>query len=116
MEWDEGSMRSQYGGVVRGARTAKTAHRFTVSACQPEPQANLAKLIPYGPTNRQAFKSIPADVAARLPSSPEHKARAFLQNGKGWADNRGKVSERWSQWLPPKGEGPAPKSAVRGGP
>ena len=58
-------------------------------------KANLAKLIPYGPSNRQAFKSIPADLAARLPSSPENRQKAFLQNGKWWADNRPAVSERW---------------------
>jgi putative spermidine/putrescine transport system substrate-binding protein len=103
IEWNEASLQSQYWGVLKGAKNAESAQRFIDFACQPELQANLAKLIPYGPTNRQAFKSIPADVAARLPSSPEHRARAFVQNGKWWADNRAKVSERWSQWLLQKG-------------
>ena len=103
IEWNEASLQSQYWGVLKGAKNAENAQRFIDFACQPELQANLAKLIPYGPTNRQAFKSIPADVAARLPSSPEHRARAFVQNGKWWADNRVKVSERWSQWLLQKG-------------
>src|SRR5437762_42994 len=103
IEWTEASLQSQYWGVLKGAKNTENAQRFIDFACQPELQANLARLIPYGPTNRQAFKSIPADVAARLPSSPEHKARAFLQNGKWWADNRAKVSERWSQWLLQKG-------------
>ena len=79
------------------------AQRFIDFACQPEIQANVAKHIPYGASNRLAYKSIPADVAARLPSSPEHRAQAFLMSGKWWADNRGKVSERWSQWLLQKG-------------
>jgi len=103
IEWNEASLQSQYWGVLKGAKNTESAQRFIDFACQPELQANLARLIPYGPTNRQAFKSIPADVAARLPSSPEHKAKAFLQNGKWWADNRAKVSERWSQWLLQKG-------------
>jgi len=103
IEWNEASLQSQYWGVLKGAKNAESAQRFIDFACQPELQANLAKLIPYGPTNRQAFKAIPADVAVRLPSSPEHRARAFLQNGKWWADNRAKVSERWSQWLLQKG-------------
>ena len=103
IEWNEASLQSQYWGVLKGAKHAEDAQRFVDFACQPELQANLAKLIPYGPTNRQAFKSIPADVAARLPSSPEYRAKAFLQNGKWWADNRAKVSERWSQWLLQKG-------------
>ena len=103
IEWNEASLQSQYWGVLQGAKNTETAQRFIDFACQPELQANLAKLIPYGPTNRKAFQSIPADAAARLPSSPEHKAKAFLQNGKWWADNRAKVSERWSQWLLQKG-------------
>jgi len=103
IEWNEASLQSQYWGVLKGAKNADNAQRFVDFACQPELQANLAKVIPYGPTNRQAFKSIPADIAARLPSSPEHRAKAFLQNGKWWADNRAKVSERWSQWLLQKG-------------
>ena len=103
IEWNEASLQTQFWGILKGAKNAENAQRFIDFACQPEIQANFAKLIPYGPTNRQAFKTIPADVAARLPSSPEYKAKAFLHSGKWWADNRTKVSERWSQWVLQKG-------------
>jgi putative spermidine/putrescine transport system substrate-binding protein len=103
IEWNEAMLQSQYWAVMKGSKNAENAQRFIDFACQPEIQAAHAKLIPYGPTNRQAFKSIPADVAARLPSSPENRQKAFIQNGKWWADNRPMVSERWSQWLLQKG-------------
>ena len=103
IEWNEAMLQTQFWSILKGAKNLENAQRFIEFACQPEIQASHAKHIPYGPTNRQAFKSIPADVAARLPSSPEHKAKAFLQNGKWWADNRAMVSERWSQWLLQKG-------------
>jgi putative spermidine/putrescine transport system substrate-binding protein len=103
IEWNEAMLQTQYWAILKGAKNLENAQRFIEFACQPEIQASHAKLIPYGPTNRQAFKSVPADVAARLPSSPEHKGKAFLQNGKWWADNRAMVSERWSQWLLQKG-------------
>ncbi len=103
IEWNEAMLQSQFWAILKGAKNAENAQRFIDFACQPEIQANHAKLIPYGPTNRQAFKSIPADVGARLPSSPEHKAKAFLHSGKWWADNRAMVSERWSQWLLKRG-------------
>ena len=103
IEWNEAMLQTQYWAVLKGAKNAENAQRFIDFACQPENQAALAKLIPYGPSNRQAFKSIPPDVAARLPSSPENRQKAFLQNGKWWADNRAMVSERWSQWLLQKG-------------
>jgi len=103
IEWNEAMLQTQYWAIFKGAKNLENAQRFIEFACQPEIQASHAKHIPYGPTNRQAFKSIAADVAARLPSSPEHKAKAFLQSGKWWADNRAVVSERWSQWLLQKG-------------
>ena len=103
IEWNEACLQTQFWSILKGAKNLENAQRFIEFACQPEIQASHAKNIPYGPTNRQAFKSISADVAARLPSSPEHKAKAFLQNGKWWADNRPMVSERWSQWLLQKG-------------
>ena len=102
IEWNEAMLQSQYWAVLKGKNT-ENAQRFIDFACQPEIQAAHAKLIPYGPTNRLAFKSIPGDLAARLPSSPENRQKAFIQNGKWWADNRPMVSERWSQWLLQKG-------------
>ncbi len=88
IEWNEAMLQTQFWSILKGAKNLENAQRFIEFACQPEIQASHAKNIPYGPTNRQAFKSIPADVSARLPSNPEHKAKAFLQNGKWWADNR----------------------------
>jgi putative spermidine/putrescine transport system substrate-binding protein len=103
IEWNEAALQVQFWAVMKGAKNAENAQRFIDFACQPQIQAALTQFIPYGPTNRQAFKSIKADVAARLPSSPENKAKAFLHNARWWADNRSKVSERWSQWLLQKG-------------
>ena len=103
IEWNEAMLQSQYWAPMKGAKNLENAQQFIDFACQPEIQAGVAKHIPYGPTNRQAFKSIPADLAARLPSSPENRQKAFVQNGKWWADNRPMISERWSQWLLQKG-------------
>jgi putative spermidine/putrescine transport system substrate-binding protein len=103
IEWNQAMLQTQYWAVMKGAKNAENAQRLIDFACQPQIQADVAKYIPYGASNRQAYKLIPPDVAARLPSSPEHRAQGFLMNGKWWADNRAKVSERWSQWLLQKG-------------
>ena len=103
IEWNEAALQVQFWGIMKGAKNADNAQRFIEFACQPQIQAAHAALIPYGPTNRQAFKHIKADVAARLPSAPEQKQKAFLHSAQWWADNRSKVSERWSQWLLQKG-------------
>jgi putative spermidine/putrescine transport system substrate-binding protein len=103
IEWNEAALQVQFWGIMKGAKNGDNAQRFIDFACQPQIQAAHAGFIPYGPTNRQAFKHIKPDVATRLPSSPEHKPKAFLHNAQWWADNRSKVSERWSQWLLQKG-------------
>src|SRR6516164_1848308 len=93
IEWNEGMLQTQFWAVMKGAKNADNAQRLVDFACQPQMQADVAKYIPYGASNRQAYKLIPPDIAARLPSSPEHRAQGFLMNGKWWADNRAKVSE-----------------------
>jgi putative spermidine/putrescine transport system substrate-binding protein len=99
IEWNQGMLQVQYWAVFKGAKNREAAHRFIDFAMQPRNQAELARHIPYGPTNRQAFQHISADLARRLPSFPEHKAKQFLQDAGWWADNRSKVAERWSKWL-----------------
>ena len=103
IEWNEAALQVQFWAPLKGAKNGDNAQRFIDFACQPEIQAGVAKAIPYGPTNLKAFKGIPGDLAARLPSSPENRQKAFVQSGKWWADNRAMVSERWSQWLLQKG-------------
>jgi putative spermidine/putrescine transport system substrate-binding protein len=103
IEWNEAALQVQFWGIMKGTKNLADAQRFIDFACQPQIQASFAQAIPYGPPNRQAFKHIPPAVAARLPSSPEYKAKAFLHSGKWWADNRSKIAERWSQWLLQKG-------------
>lgn len=99
IEWNQGMLQNQLWGVLKGAKNRDNAHRFIEFAMQPKNQADLARVIPYGPTNRQAFKHIAPDVARRLPSYPENKEKQFLMDASWWADNRSKVSERWSKWL-----------------
>jgi putative spermidine/putrescine transport system substrate-binding protein len=103
IEWNEAALQVQFWGIMKGAKNLENAQRFIDFACQPQIQAAHAGFIPYGPTNRQAFKHIKPDLAARLPSAPEQKQKAFLHSAQWWADNRSKVSERWSQWLLQKG-------------
>ena len=103
IEWNEAMLQVQYWGILKGAKNAAEAQRFIDFACQPKIQADFANAIPYGPPNRAAFKFISPERAAHLPSSPEYKGKAFLQNGQWWADNRPKVAERWSQWLLQRG-------------
>ena len=101
IEWNQANVQLQVFGIVKGAPNRENARRFIDFALQPDRQAEFARYIPYGPTNRRAFGMIPAEFAKRLPNNYAHQT--FLQNAVWWADNRPRVAERWNQWLLQRG-------------
>ena len=97
MEWNEANVQLQIFGIVKGAPNRENARRFIDFALQPDRQAEFARHIPYGPTNKRAFAMIPAEFAKRLPNA--YAQQTFFQNAVWWAENRPRVAERWNQWL-----------------
>ena len=88
-KWERYSAHALAARDVAATLAKGTAHHLHVVSVYDYPPLNVGY--------------IPAEVASRLPSSPEHKPKAFLHNAQWWADNRSKVSELWSQWLLQKG-------------
>ena len=96
---------SSYWAVPKGSKHTAEAMRFLAFASQAEHQANFAKLAPWGPVNRDAFKFIPPERAAQLPTAPQNMKTAFLSKGEWWAqkDSSGRTNlERyvraWNSW------------------
>src|SRR5262249_62282346 len=75
------------------------AMRFIDFAMQPKVQAELTKFIAYGPTNREAFKHVSADVVRKLPSNPEWVDKGFDRDGKWWGENLDAVTSKWRAWM-----------------
>lgn len=101
IEWNQANVQLQVYAIVKGAPNRENALRFIDFALQPDRQAEYARHIPYGPTNRHAFRMIPAEFAKRLPNNFAHQT--FFQNAVWWAENRPRVAERWNQWLLQRG-------------
>jgi putative spermidine/putrescine transport system substrate-binding protein len=101
IEWNQANVQLQVYGIIKGAPNRDNARRFIDFALQPDRQAEFARHIPYGPTNRGSFRLIPAEVAKRLPNNYAHQT--FFQNPAWWAENRPRVAERWNQWLLQRG-------------
>jgi putative spermidine/putrescine transport system substrate-binding protein len=89
----------QFWGILKGAPNADNAQKFVDFALQPRVQAELAKYIPYGPTNKKAFGFISKADAAKLPSSPEHYKISFDQSAQWWVDHLSEVTLAWQKWL-----------------
>ena len=87
--------------VPKGAPNKELAMKVLNRLLAPDLQAAVTKEINYGPVNVKAFENaaIPADLAAKLPSSPENMKVQINVNDEWWGDLKTaqKVQERWNQ-------------------
>jgi len=96
---------SNYWLVPKGSKNAEAAMRFIAFVSRAEQQAAFANLAPWGPTNRDAFKSIAAARQAELPTAPGNVATALMSNGQWWAakgaDGKTNIEnyvKAWNSW------------------
>lgn len=96
---------SNYWTVPKGSKNAANAMKFIAFASRAEQQANFAKLAPWGPTNRDAFKFIPPERQAQLPTAPANMATALVSDGQWWAKpgaggrtNQENYVRAWNDW------------------
>jgi putative spermidine/putrescine transport system substrate-binding protein len=97
--WDGAEVHSAVWGVVKGAPNAEAAWRFAEFALQAEPQAEFAKRLYYGPTNPDAYKFIPSEIAAQLPTYPANLEVATNNDATWQSINNRMMQERFTQWL-----------------
>jgi putative spermidine/putrescine transport system substrate-binding protein len=97
--WDAAVTVVEYWAVVKDAPNAEEAMKFINFAVQPEQQAALTRLIPYGPTDVDALKLLDPDVARNLPSYPENAKRGAVLNSKWWNENLESVMTRWNTYI-----------------
>ena len=87
--------------IPRGAKNKELAMKVLNRLLQPDLQAAISKLIPYGPVNSAAFTSglISPELAAGLPSAPENLKLQVPVDDAWWGDlkNAEKVQEMWTQ-------------------
>jgi putative spermidine/putrescine transport system substrate-binding protein len=99
IEWNQAMRLKQFWSIVRGSPNAGNALRLIDFALQPQVQADLARYIPYGPTNKKAFRYLSKTDAEKLVSSPQHFKVSFDQDAYWWADHLDMVAKRWETWL-----------------
>lgn len=85
--------------VLTGAPHSDAAFALNDYMAQPEPQAELAKLIPYGPNNSKALDLLDRDVLDRLPTSPEHLRIALRIDQRELANVQAEYSDRFTKWI-----------------
>ncbi|MDR5836262.1 ABC transporter substrate-binding protein [Caballeronia sp. LZ034LL] len=99
IEWNEAKRQTQCLSVIKNAPNAANAQKFVDFALQPSVQAEIARHLAYGPTNRAALALLKPEELSRLPSSKEHFAQSFQQDPQWWADNLASVGQQWQSWV-----------------
>jgi len=99
IEWNQAARQIQGLCILKGAANVEAAHKYLDFALQPKPQAEVAKLIGYGPVNKKAFDMIDAKTAAKLPTAPEYLKTSFKTDATWWVEHREEVATKWQAFL-----------------
>jgi putative spermidine/putrescine transport system substrate-binding protein len=98
-EWYGGMLSADSWVVPKGAPNADVAMDFINFATRAVPSANFARMVPFGPANRDALDLLRPDRAAVLPTALANRSVQFFQNWNFWADNLDDLTARFEDWL-----------------
>lgn len=88
LSWDQSLLQHDYWTVMKSAPNKENAFKLMAYMARPEAQAAFAEAIPYGPTNRDAFKLISKERAEMLPGAPGTIGKQVLQDYAYWSAKR----------------------------
>jgi putative spermidine/putrescine transport system substrate-binding protein len=77
--------------IIKGSPNKVDAQKLVAFMSQPQPQAKMAALSGYGPSNPAAYNSIDASVMAHLVTNPAIVSQTFVKNDQWWIDN----TQKW---------------------
>lgn len=98
-EWYGGMLSADAWVIPRGASNKDLAMDLINFATRAVPSANFARLVPFGPANRDALDLLRPDRANMLPTSLANRSVQFFQNWNWWADNLDAVTAQFEDWL-----------------
>lgn len=86
--WSEARYTFDVWYILRGSANKANAMKFVAYASRPEPQAEMARLAGYAPTNPRAFDLLDPATARKLPTYPENFRQTFKKDEQWWKANR----------------------------
>lgn len=99
MTWNQGETDVAYWVVAKGTPNAAMARKFIEFAVSAKPLAGFVSAAAYGPMNPAANEFIPADKAARMPTSKENASKIFDQDIAKLGADPADISRRFEEWL-----------------
>ena len=96
--WTGGIYDLDYWVIPKGTPNKEAALKFIAFASTPDAQAEYARNIAYGPTNKNALSKLDAKTLDNLPTSPANAKDALQFNLKFWADQGEELEKRFAVW------------------
>jgi putative spermidine/putrescine transport system substrate-binding protein len=97
--WQDQLLRNDCWAILKGAKNAQNAQKFTAFITMAAPQARLSMLIPYGFVNNKSADLLPPDRLKVLPTNPTIKSKLINFDTKWWADNLTEIVNRWNAFI-----------------
>lgn len=97
--WNQGLYSIEGWGIPKGCPKADAARQFVKFCADPKRQAVFTETLAYGPTNLDAYQSIPAARAPILPTSKDNLKVMTIAREDWWSANRAAVTERFNSWI-----------------
>ena len=85
--------------IPKGHPKKKWAMEFAAHMMIAKHQAELARHIPYGPTNTDANAIMSDELKAVLPTGPDNFPHTVFQNFEWWAANGQKAYDAFNEWM-----------------
>ena len=98
ISWTGGIYDLDYWVIPQGTPNKAKAVAFIAFASTPQAQADYARNIAYGPTNKNALPKLDPKVLADLPTAPANAKDALQFNIKFWADQGEQLEKRFAAW------------------
>lgn len=97
--WDGQINSTEFWAIMKGTPNLEQSIEFVEYMMTKEPQAEFAKIIPYGVSNVNAIKNLSAERLAELPSAPDNIKNAVRFNSAFWIDHGDELAERFANWV-----------------
>jgi len=84
--------------IPKGAPHKDLAMEFLGYTATAEAQADVCKIIAYGPMNPKAFELIPPERARILSGGPQMRGKSIPVNEEWWSANTDRIQEKLNAW------------------
>ncbi|OAF17014.1 spermidine/putrescine ABC transporter substrate-binding protein [Bradyrhizobium centrolobii] len=97
--WDTQQLNMGVWAIPTGSPHRDAAYRFLAFIGSPQPQADLTRYVPYGPTNKAAIALVDPTMLPHLPTAPDHIANALRNDPAFWTEKGDELRQRFTAWL-----------------